>query len=53
VNDPERLSRFQREAPDAGGTNHANIATYTVSSSATVMTGSRHGMVSGETLAER
>src|SRR6266404_372250 len=53
VNDPERLSRFQREARMLAALNHANIATI-------------HGMeqsggtsylvmelVSGETLAER
>jgi serine/threonine-protein kinase len=53
VNDPERLSRFQREARMLAALNHANIATiYGLEQSGSV-TCLVMELVSGETLAER
>src|ERR1700730_2464873 len=53
VNDPERLSRFQREARMLAALNHANIATIYGLEQAGGVTGLVMELVSGETLAER
>jgi hypothetical protein len=53
VNDPERLSRFQREARMLAALNHANIATIYGLEQSGGVTGLVMELVSGETLAER
>src|SRR6202171_697273 len=53
VNDPERLSRFQREARMLGALNHANIATIYGLEQFDGVTCLVMELVSGETLAER
>ena len=53
VNDPERLSRFQREARMLAALNHANIATIYGLEQCDVVTCLVMELVSGETLAER
>src|SRR6202047_4705089 len=53
VNDPERLSRFQREARMLAALNHANIATIYGLEQCDGVTCLVMELVSGETLAER
>jgi Tol biopolymer transport system component len=53
VNDPERLSRFQREARMLAALNHANIATIYGLEQSGGVTCLVMELVSGETLAER
>jgi serine/threonine-protein kinase len=53
VNDPERLSRFQREARMLAALNHANIATIYGLEQSGEVTCLVMELVSGETLAER
>jgi eukaryotic-like serine/threonine-protein kinase len=53
VNDPERLSRFQREARMLAALNHANIATIYGLEQAGDVTCLVMELVTGETLAER
>ena len=53
VNDPERLSRFQREARMLAALNHANIATIYGLEECDGVTCLVMELVSGETLAER
>jgi Tol biopolymer transport system component len=53
VNDPERLSRFQREARILAALNHANIATIYGLEQSGGVTCLVMELVSGETLAER
>src|SRR6202162_125915 len=53
VNDPERLSRFQREARMLAALNHANIATIYGLEQSSEVTCLVMELVSGETLAER
>src|ERR1700687_1725931 len=53
VNDPERLSRFQREARMLAALNHANIATIHGLEQSGGVTCLVMELVSGETLAER
>jgi len=53
VNDPERLSRFQREARILAALNHANIATIYGLEQSGEVTCLVMELVSGETLAER
>jgi Tol biopolymer transport system component len=53
VNDPERLSRFQREARMLAALNHANIATIYGLEGCDGVTCLVMELVSGETLAER
>src|ERR1700737_4530653 len=53
VNDPERLSRFQREARMLAALNHANIATIYGLEQSGGVTCLVMALVSGETLAER
>jgi serine/threonine protein kinase/Tol biopolymer transport system component len=53
VNDPERLSRFQREARMLAALNHTNIATIYGLEQSGGVTGLVMELVPGETLAER
>src|SRR5712671_6132475 len=53
VDDPERLSRFQREARMLAALNHTNIATIYGLEQCDGMTSLVMELVSGETLAER
>src|SRR6202049_2780282 len=53
VNDPERLSRFQREARMLAALNHANIATIYGLEQSDGVTCLVMELVSGETLADR
>ena len=53
VNDPERLSRFQREARMLAALNHANIATIYGLEQSGEVTCLVMELVSGETLAKR
>src|SRR6202165_2688763 len=53
VNDPERLSRFQREARMLAALNHTNIATIYGLEQCDGVTCLVMELVSGETLAER